>query len=540
MVFVKSKTGIVFIQLGSPKSPEIKDVRSFLRDFLGDPRVVDLNPFLWKLILNLFILPTRPGYSAKLYRRIWEGEEFPLIRHTREFTEGIRQYLDSDQFVVKYCFIVSDPKLTNVLDELETREDINEILYVSLFPQYSESTTESVKDTIKFTLEKRDQIVPYKILESFHKSKAFIDQSVKLIKTALEKLKDRNDRHLILSFHGIPKRRVLYKNDPYYQHCYETFFLLKSQLGLDPEKIHFTFQSRFGSEEWLTPYTEDYVKNLLEQGHKKLLIYAPSFVSDCLENLDELGFELNNMVQEAGGDLVLVNSLNSEPEWCREFGEYLVLPQEERNQLEYHIPKEEIMKAPEQTMKSPPLSDHAKSSIKIVFLTLFLDLVGFSIIFPLFPTLAKHYLEVDSDNYFLRLIFDSINMWLNAGGGTLSIGSIVLFGGALGALYSFLQFLAAPIWGGISDRIGRKPVLIISIAGLAFSYLLWVFSGSFTLLIFARFIGGIMGGNISTATAVVADVTKQENRSKGMAFCRDCLCLWFYYRSRNWWSFSAN
>ncbi|ATH09528.1 hypothetical protein BIY24_10010 [Halobacteriovorax marinus] len=167
-------------------------------------------------------------------------------------------------------------------------------------------------------------------------------------------------------------------------------------------------------------------------------------------------------------------------------------------------------------MKSEPLSANAKSSLKIVFLTLFLDLVGFSIIFPLFPALAKHYISVDGDNFFLNLIFNGIET-LTATGGAGKLSSIVLFGGALGALYSFLQFIAAPVWGRISDRIGRKPVLLVSVFGLALSYVLWFFSGSFTTLIIARFIGGIMGGNISTATAVVADVTSKGNRSKGMA-----------------------
>lgn len=164
-----------------------------------------------------------------------------------------------------------------------------------------------------------------------------------------------------------------------------------------------------------------------------------------------------------------------------------------------------------------PLSDHAKGTIKIVFLTLFLDLVGFSIIFPLFPSLADYYLQVDGDNFFLKFIFQFI---ATITGGELGDAQkqLVLFGGVLGGLYSLLQFIAAPIWGTISDRIGRRPVLLISIAGLALSYLLWFFSGSFTLLILARFIGGIMGGNISTATAVISDVTKKENRASGMAF----------------------
>ena len=166
--------------------------------------------------------------------------------------------------------------------------------------------------------------------------------------------------------------------------------------------------------------------------------------------------------------------------------------------------------------KKEALSPKAKASIKIIFLTLFLDLIGFSIIFPMFPALAKYYLEVDPNNYFLNLIFGSIASLTSLGGTDMS--AIVLFGGALGALYSLLQFIAAPLWGGLSDKIGRKPVLLISLTGLLLSYILWIFSGSFTLLILARFIGGIMGGNISTATAVVADVTTPATRSRGMAF----------------------
>ncbi|MBT7608886.1 MAG: ferrochelatase [Bacteriovoracaceae bacterium] len=513
---MKSKTGIIFIQLGSPKSPDVSDVRIFLRDFLGDPRVIDLNPFLWKIILYLFILPIRPKKSAKLYRRIWDGKEFPLIKHTREFSNQSATFLDPESYNVKYSFILGDPQLGDVLKEMQGECDLQNLIFVSLFPQYSESTTDSVSDYINRTIKNIEGLPKYKFVESFHKSKAFIDHSGNLINNSFLSINNREDYHLICSFHGIPKRRVLYKADPYYNHCYETFVLLKDHCEIPEGRIHMTFQSRFGSEEWLTPYTEEYVDELIAKGIKKLIIYAPSFVSDCLENLDELGHELKKRVEAFGGELILIKSLNSDKDWCKSFSEYIV--ENNKNQLEYKVKKEELMNAPKQEMVSPPLSAEAKSSIKVVFFTLFLDLVGFSIIFPLFPSLAKHYLEVDSENYFLRLIFDSINTWLNAGGGNLSIGSIVLFGGALGAIYSLLQFIAAPIWGGISDRIGRKPVLMISITGLALSYLLWIFSGSFTVLILARFIGGIMGGNISTATAVVADVTQKENRSKGMAF----------------------
>ena len=173
------------------------------------------------------------------------------------------------------------------------------------------------------------------------------------------------------------------------------------------------------------------------------------------------------------------------------------------------------------------LSPKAKKTIKIVFLTLFLDLIGFSIIFPMFPALAKYYLVNDPDNYFLGLIFGSINSLTSVGGTSMS--AIVLFGGALGALYSLLQFFAAPIWGGLSDKFGRKPILVISVFGLFLSYVLWIFSGSFTTLIISRIIGGIMGGNLSTASAAVADVTSLKNRSKGMAFVGIAFALGFIF-----------
>lgn len=169
-------------------------------------------------------------------------------------------------------------------------------------------------------------------------------------------------------------------------------------------------------------------------------------------------------------------------------------------------------------MSEQKLSPQAKATIKIVFLTLFLDIVGFSIIFPLFPKLVDFYLKNDPTNFFLKSILDlalSITSWA---GSPQTVSPIVLFGGILGALYSLLQFIFAPIWGGISDRIGRRPVLMISVAGIALSYIIWFYSGNFTLLIISRVLSGMMGGNISTATAAVGDVTSPETRSRGMAF----------------------
>ncbi|EQC46278.1 ferrochelatase [Bacteriovorax sp. Seq25_V] len=512
---------VVLVQLGSPKAPTKKDLKVFLKEFLGDPRVVDINPFLWKIILNLFVLPFRPKNSAKLYSRIWEGNEFPLTRITREFAEKVNE-LTSENVEVTHAFLLSTPRVGEVYaaweKELQEKEaPATKLVVIPMFPQYSESTIASGIDFLGKLLETKVIIPDLRVVTQFHRLKAFIDNSVKNIEQTLA---EKNPDDLVISFHGIPKRRVLQKKDPYYQHCFETFKLIKDRVkGIDRDRIHMTYQSRFGSEEWLDPYTDKYVEDLVKSGRKKVAVYCPSFVADCLETIDEIGNELGDEVKEYGGEVFHVPCVNTDEQWCKDFAEYvecLALDEGKLPTLEHEIKKEDYNEMPELKMTTPPMSDQAKKSLKIVFLTLFLDLVGFSIIFPLFPSLAKHYLLVDGDNYFLKAIFGSITT-LTETGGVSNFNSIVLFGGALGAIYSLLQFFAAPLWGALSDRIGRRPVLLVSVFGLFLSYVLWFFSGSFTVLILARFIGGIMGGNISTATAVVADVTTKENRSKGMA-----------------------
>lgn len=163
------------------------------------------------------------------------------------------------------------------------------------------------------------------------------------------------------------------------------------------------------------------------------------------------------------------------------------------------------------------LTPQARSVLKILFVTLFLDLIGFSIIFPLFPAMLTYYLEREGDGGLLGGVVVALERFTLAAGGPGEFGVVVLFGGVLGSLYGLLQFLFAPVLGTLSDRYGRRPVLLVSIAGIALSYLLWIFAGAFWLLIVARVIGGMMSANISTASAVVADITSQRARSKGMA-----------------------
>lgn len=532
------KTKVILGQLGSPKSTKVKDVRAFLKEFLGDPRVVDINPFLWKIILNLFVLPFRPKRSAEAYARILEADGFPLITNTIKVREALEPHLDPN-IEIEHAFLLADPRVSEILDRWE-KEDVNEraqkVLVLPQFPQYSESTIGSVIDAVGGELKGRVNIPTLEVLSSYHRSKAFIDHSVIRIKKSLAE--NPGVEEIVISFHGIPLRRVIEKKDVYLLHCLETFELIKKELKTDLP-IRMTFQSRFGSEVWLGPYTDETVKNIVKSGVKKIAVYCPSFVVDCLETTDEIGNELGHEVKELGGELVHVPCLNADPDWIQDYAKFVNQQvngsQKEKTESSYAInvakEYEEVMTEQKANL-TPSLSKDSKRVLKLMFVTMFMDLIGFAIIFPMFPAMARHYLANDGDNFFLRGMMDligSIQTISLTADGTPQMSTVVLFGGLLGALYSILQFVAAPMWGGISDRIGRRPVLLISIFGLFLSYVLWIFSGSFTLLIGARIIGGIMSGNLSIASAVVSDVTDEKNRSKGMAVIGIAFALGFIF-----------
>jgi ferrochelatase len=528
------KTKIILAQLGSPRSTKVSDVRAYLREFLGDPRVIDANPFLWKIILNLFILPFRPKKSARAYGRVQEKDGFPLILNTEKFARALSTKLDPN-LELNHAFLLSHPRVSDVLNTWENEpvsERAEKVIVLPQFPQYSESTIGSVIDAVGGELKNRVNIPSISVLHSYHRSKAFIDNGVRKIRETLKANPDVQE--LVISFHGIPVRRVLEKKDVYLLHCLETFELLKRKLNLEIP-VSMTFQSRFGSERWLGPYTDETVLKKIQAGTRKIAIYCPSFVVDCLETTDEIGNELGHEVKAAGGTLVPVPCLNIDSEWVSDYAHFINTyangSEEDRAKLFYDIKIEERYQAvvKEQEKEAPSkLPEESKRILKLMFLTMFLDLVGFSIIFPMFPAMAKYYLEVDADNFILKGMMNIItNIQSYSSGGDHAVSTIVLFGGLLGALYSLLQFIAAPVWGGISDRIGRRPVLLISVFGLWVSYILWIFSGSFTTLVIARIVGGFMSGNLSIASAVVSDVTDEKNRSKGMAYIGIAFALGF-------------
>ena len=361
----KRKTKVVFVQLGSPSEPTPKALRNYLREFLGDPRVVDINPWLWKIILNFFVLPFRPRKSAKLYERIWDGKSFPLITNTRNFTQSVREKLkniDHEGHVeVNHAFLLSPPYVNEVYDswenDLRNGVGATKLLVIPMFPQYSESTIASGIDALAKELSKRVKIPTFEVITNFHRTHAFIDNSVKLVDSKISKLikKGKKIDSLIITFHGMQKRRIVSKGDDYYRHCYETFCLITNKLKNIKVKYCFmSFQSRFGSEEWITPYTEDVVQDLISKGKKEIVIYSPSFVADCLETTDELGHELVNDAKEWGANIYPVECLNTDSGWCKDFAKYTFIQAEgsaqDKEDIEYKLEKKYYLKMPELVM----------------------------------------------------------------------------------------------------------------------------------------------------------------------------------------------
>ena len=360
------KRAVLLVQLGTPLSPKVAHVRRYLREFLSDPRVVDLHPLLWRPILYLFVLPFRPFRSARAYARIWDEERmaFPLAAITHRFSaEVAKASKEFGDFFVEHAFLLATtPTISEAWDRLE-KAQVEDILVVPLFPQYSESTVAAVMDKVFAEARRRVHLPRLTLLTHFHRTKAFVESSVRQI----EKYWKEWNRQapvdaLVLSFHGYPKRRILYKGDPYYRHCFETLTLIRQKLtAIPPERVHMAFQSRFGREEWTTPATDAFIKNHLKG--QRIAIYCPSFVVDCLENLDEIGHELAGEVRSMGmgGELLLIPALNDDPQWCRQFARFLSRPQQTTEEsldpsLYQHQHQHQYQHIPEQKMSTPPLS----------------------------------------------------------------------------------------------------------------------------------------------------------------------------------------
>lgn len=313
-----SKTKVIIAQLGSPKSPSTSDVRQYLREFLADPRVVDLPRFTWLIILYLFVLPFRPKKSAHAYKYIWDGNSFPLVSITQSLVSKLRKKMPVD-IEIDDCFLLSEPRLPSILkkwNEENVATRAQQVIVLPQFPQYSESTTASVFDTVGKAMAQQVVIPHLTFISNFHRLKSFIDLMVANIHTILEQ--DPSIDQLLISFHGVPTRRITQKKDLYYDHCLETFELMKNKINYPKDKIHLCFQSRFGSEEWLLPATNQLATKLAQDGAKKIAVSCPSFTVDCLETTVEIGIELKEELSIFGTNVILIPALNDFDEWVEE------------------------------------------------------------------------------------------------------------------------------------------------------------------------------------------------------------------------------
>ena len=297
------RVGVLLVNLGTPDSTDIPDVRRYLAQFLSDRRVIELNPILWKAILHGIILRTRPPKTAEAYRAIWmkESNESPLRHYTREEAAKLAARLDpaGETLVVDWAMRYGTPSVGERMRALQD-QGCDRILIVPLYPQYAASTTGTVIDEVARELLNLRWQPAIRTQPAFHDDPAYIEAIAVGIEQHLASL-DWEPEVILASFHGLPKRYLL-AGDPYHCHCAKTARLVRERLGLSENTFRLTFQSRFGNEEWLQPYTDETIAALAEkEGVKRLAVVMPGFVADCVETLEEIALQGRETFEEAGG-----------------------------------------------------------------------------------------------------------------------------------------------------------------------------------------------------------------------------------------------
>ena len=303
------KNGILLINLGTPSSTSVKDIRSYLKEFLSDRRIIEVNKVLWWLILNLIILNVRPSKTAKVYEEIWMKNinQSPLRFYTVQQKIKLSKRIKSEKYVVDYAMRYGEPNIEKKIKELKNKGCEN-IIILPLYPQYSSATTGSVCDAVFKALLKMRWQPSIQIVPHYESNPVYIKALSKTLKKSLSSIKWNPDI-IMASYHGIPKRYFL-KGDPYHCHCHKTTRLLKENLRI---KIPFvtTFQSRFGPEEWLQPYTEEKIIELAKGKVKNIVIICPGFSSDCIETLEEINLRAKEVFKKNGGkNFLMVPCLN--------------------------------------------------------------------------------------------------------------------------------------------------------------------------------------------------------------------------------------
>ena len=327
-----NKIGVLLINLGTPDSPDTKDVRIYLRQLLSSDRVIDINPFVRWILLNFLILPFRPKKSAQAYKEIWLEKGSPLLVNSQNLKKSLTEKLYRENIYVELGMQCGNPSLKSALDSLHNN-GCDRIIVLPLYPQYASSSYGSaIEDVYKENLHKWNMPF-FQIIPPIFSDSLFIDTWANIGRPYI----NNNTDHVVFSFHGLPIRH-LKKSDPskkwcknnlsccktlvkenrycYRAQCYHTSKLISERLEIKKGNWSVSFQSRLGSDEWIKPYTEQLLKELAEKGLKRVTVFCPSFVADCLETIEEIGITAaKNFRKNGGEDLQLVPSLNNHPEW---------------------------------------------------------------------------------------------------------------------------------------------------------------------------------------------------------------------------------
>ena len=313
-----AKTGILLINLGTPDAPTAAAVKPYLREFLGDPRVVEIPRALWWLILNGVILNTRPKKSAEKYAQIWTKEGSPLLVHTQRQTRMLRGYLGESMGksspVVEFAMRYGNPSVESALEKLK-QQNCGRILILPLYPQYAASSTATAMDAVFDALRKMRNMPEIRTVRSFHDHPGYIAALAQSVRD--DWMRNGRPDQLVMSFHGVP-RYTLDKGDPYHCECQKTGRLLAEALELKQDQYRISFQSRFGRAEWLKPYTTATLEELGKQGVNRVDVICPGFAGDCLETLEEIALEGKASFLGAGGkEFHYIPCLNERDDWIR-------------------------------------------------------------------------------------------------------------------------------------------------------------------------------------------------------------------------------
>ena len=306
------KTGVLIVNLGTPDSTGWWDVRRYLKEFLSDRRVIEVNPLIWKIILNLFILTFRPSKSAHAYKKIWlkETNESPLLYFTKKQAEKLRKKIGNKDIIVEFAMRYGNPSIKSKIANLKNSGCEN-LIILPLYPQYAAATTATVCDEVYRTLMGMRWQPSLQIIPHYESHPLYIDSLIKSIEKKLQNINWVPDL-IISSYHGIPKK-YFDKGDPYQCYCQKTTRLILEKFS--KIKIETTFQSRFGPQKWLTPYTDKTLESLPERGVKKLLVICPGFASDCVETLEEIDILGRESFLKSGGEKFdLIPCLNDSPD----------------------------------------------------------------------------------------------------------------------------------------------------------------------------------------------------------------------------------